>query len=82
MRSEHLALQNMSWPSVKQGYAALAQQYGVSPLKRNRFASMAVNAGDKQAARKAIGEMGAEWLPEVWIGSAKFQSAKNWVMSV
>jgi hypothetical protein len=79
--AEKNALQNMSWPRIKQGYAALAQQYGVSTLKRNRFASMAVNAGDKQAAREAIGEMGAEWLREVWISSAKFESAKNWAMS-
>jgi hypothetical protein len=79
--SEKNALQNMSWPRIKQGYAALEQQYGVSSLKRNRFASMAVKAGDKQAAREAIIAIGAEWEKEVWISSEKFESAKTWAMS-
>jgi hypothetical protein len=42
------AMQNLSWPRIKQGYAALGQMYGISRMKRNRFASMAAKAGDKE----------------------------------
>jgi hypothetical protein len=79
--AEKTALHNMSWPRIKRGYATLGQLYGVSALKRNRFASMAVKAGDKQAARDALVEMGAEWDKDVWISSAKFESAKSWAMN-
>jgi hypothetical protein len=72
------ALQNMSWPKIKLGYAALEQLYGVSDLKRNRFASMAVKAGDKPAAREALADIGDNWEKSVWVSSAKFQNAKTW----
>jgi hypothetical protein len=71
-------LQNMSWPRIKSGYTALERMYGVSSLKRNRFASMAVKAGDKEAAREAMLGLGAEWDKDVWISSEKFENAKNW----
>jgi hypothetical protein len=74
-------LQNMSWPRIKSGYAALEQMYGASSMKRNRFASMAVKAGDKEAAREAIVAIGTEWDKDVWLSSEKFESAKNWAMS-
>lgn len=75
------ALQNMSWTRIKQGYAALGQMYGISSRKRNRFASMAVKAGDKEAARHELIEIGADWDKEIWISSEKFEAAKNWAMS-
>jgi hypothetical protein len=74
-------LQNMSWPRIKRGYAALERTYGVSSLKRNRFTSMAVKAGDKAAARNEFVEMGADWDKDIWRSSEKFESAKSWAMS-
>jgi|HubBroStandDraft_6_1064221.scaffolds.fasta_scaffold23581_4 hypothetical protein len=79
--AEKDVLQNMSWPRIKSGYAALEQLYGVSGLKRNRFASMAVKAGDKQAARSALAEIGTEWDKEVWNNDSEFENAKSWAMS-
>jgi hypothetical protein len=79
--AEKDVLQDMSWPRIKRGYAALEQMYGVSNLKRNRFASMAVKAGDKEAARNAFAEMGTEWDKEVWNNDRQFENAKNWAMS-
>jgi Domain of unknown function (DUF4034) len=75
------ALQNFSWPRIRQGYAALRQLYGISSLKRNRFASMAVKAGDRAAARAEFIEMGADWDKEVWVSEAKYEAAKNWATS-
>ena len=79
--SEKTALQNMSWVKIKRGYSALEQLYGVSNLKRNRFASMAFKAGDKPAAREALAQVGNEWEKKVWISSGKFESAKAWATS-
>jgi hypothetical protein len=55
--------------------------YGVSSLKRNRFTSMAVKAGDKVAARNEFIEMGADWDKDIWRSSEKFENAKSWAMS-
>ncbi|HKV24195.1 MAG TPA: DUF4034 domain-containing protein [Candidatus Acidoferrum sp.] len=74
-------LQNMSWPRIKRGYAALEKQFGMSQLKRNRFASMAVKAGDKLAARDAIAKIGVVGDQNVWISAARFDRAKNWATS-
>ena len=79
--SEKTALQNMSWPRIKQGYAALEQLYGVSSMKRNRFASMAFKVDDKPAAQAAFIEMGNDWEKKVWLSSEKFESAKAWARS-
>jgi hypothetical protein len=79
--SEKTALQNMTWPKIKRGYAALEQLYGVSNMKRNRFASMAFKAEDKPAAREAFAKMGNDWEKKVWISSEKFENAKTWATS-
>ena len=74
-------MQNMSWPRIKRGYVELEQTYGVSSLKRNRFASMAVKAGDKEAARTEFAIIGSEWDKDVWRNDAEFESAKTWALS-
>jgi hypothetical protein len=79
--SEKTSLQNMSWPRIKRGYAALEQLYGVSNLKRNRFASMAFKAEDKAAAHEAFAMMGDDWEKKVWMSSEKFETAKAWATS-
>lgn len=79
--SEKTALQNMSWPKIKRGYAALEQLYGVSNLKSNRFASMAFKAEDKLAAREAFVQMGNDWEKKVWMSSEKFENARAWATS-
>jgi hypothetical protein len=71
----------MSWPKIKLGYAALELLYGVSDLKRNRFASMAAKAGDKPAAREAFANIGDNWEKSVWVSSAKFEYARTWAKS-
>jgi hypothetical protein len=79
--AEKDAMQNMSWPRIKLGYAALGQMYGVSSLKRNRFASMAIKAGDKEAARTEFAVIGTAWDKEVWKNNSEFENAKNWALS-
>jgi hypothetical protein len=79
--AEQNALENMSWPRIKRGYAALEQRWGVSMVKRNRFASMAVKEGDRRAAAEALAQIGNDWNKDVWISGGKFENAKAWATS-
>lgn len=71
-------MEKLSWPTIKEGYAALGQLYGLSTLKTNRFAHMAYEAGDQTAAREAFATIGDDWDHQVWRSSANFESAKVW----
>jgi hypothetical protein len=71
-------MDSLSWPTIKEGYAALGQLYGLSVLKTNRFAHMAYEAGDQAAARGAFAMIGDDWDHQVWKSSANFESAKLW----
>jgi len=73
--SEHL--QNLSWPRIKQGYKAMAQLYGTSKLKRNRYASMAFAANDLATAQRMFTEIGEDWEPAVWETRANFETTKE-----
>jgi hypothetical protein len=68
----------LSWPRIKEGYAALEHLYGTSDLKMNRYVSMAAKAGDKSAARETFLHLGARWDPSVWGRRAKFDAARLW----
>ena len=76
--AEKTALQDFSWARIKSGYLALGQLYGVSSLKRNRFASMAYKEDDKPAARLALEQIGEDWDESVWTKREKFDAAKAW----
>jgi hypothetical protein len=69
---------NLYWPKIKEGYAALGQLYGYSNLKTNRFAHMAVAAGDQEAAQHAFAVIGDDWDHSVWHSSQNFENAKLW----
>ena len=70
----------MSWPKIKEGYAALGELYGTSKLKRNRFAMMAAKAADKSAAQQMFAEIGDNWEAGTWIKRSAFENAKAWAM--
>jgi hypothetical protein len=74
-------IENLSWPKIKEGYAALGQLYGYSNLKMNRFAHMAFEAGDKSAAEEAFAAIGDDWDHEVWRSSQRLENAKIWAQS-
>jgi hypothetical protein len=71
---------NMSWPKIKEGYAALDEFYGVSNLKRNRFAYMAFLAGDLPASRAAFTQIGEKWDRETWESKQRFDTTRAEVM--
>lgn len=69
---------NLSWPKIKEGYMALGQLYGYSNLKNNRFAHMAYDADDREAAQKALALVGSDWDQGVWHTASDFERAKSW----
>ncbi|MGO9590313.1 MAG: hypothetical protein ACLP3K_09760 [Candidatus Acidiferrales bacterium] len=71
-------LQTLSWPKIKDGYAAMGQLYGYSSLKANRFAYLAVLEHDKPAAEAAFAAIGDDWDSRAWPAQTYFQQAKAW----
>lgn len=76
--SDDSHMQNLSWPKIKEGYAALGQLYGYSNLKMNRFAHMAVEAHDQAAAQLVFAVIGIDWDHTVWKSSQDFDNARIW----
>ena len=70
-------MENLSWPKIMQGYQALDELYGVSSLKLNRYAHMALLAGDRDVARQAFLQIGDRWNPDAWDTKADFDQAKQ-----
>jgi hypothetical protein len=69
---------NLSWPKIKEGYAAMDHLYGVSNVKLNRFAYMAYLSGDQHAARPTFRKIGEHWTAEPWLTREQFENAKAW----
>jgi Domain of unknown function (DUF4034) len=73
-------MENLSWPTIKEGYTAMGQMYGYSNLKQNRYAHMAVEASDQATAREVFVSIGDDWDHQVWHSNANFENAKRWAM--
>lgn len=71
-------MQYLSWPKIKEGYVALGDLYGYSNIKINRFAHMAVAAGDRAAAQQAFAAIGDDWNQDVLGSSQRFTAARAW----
>jgi hypothetical protein len=71
----------VSWPKIKEGYAALEHLYGTSSLKMNRFAFLAVTFKDKSAAKEVFAQIGNSWDQGVWANRDRFEAAKVWAMN-
>jgi hypothetical protein len=69
---------SLSWPKIKEGYAALEHLYGTSDLKMNRFAFLAAKFGDKSAAKEVFARIGDNWDQGVWTNRERFDAAKVW----
>lgn len=67
-----------SWPKLQEGFAALDERYGLTPMKLNRFAYMAVTYGDKAVAAKAFLRIGDNWNGSVWGSRARFDAQRQW----
>lgn len=67
-----------SWPKLKEGFAALQELYGVSPLRVNRFAYLAATYQDKAAAAQAFERIGDTPDLTVWGTRARFDAHRTW----
>lgn len=79
--SQDSDMENLSWPRIKSGYAALTEMWGTSKRKANRFAHMAVVAGDKTEARAAFEAIGNNWDIKTWHSDANFVRGRTWALS-
>jgi hypothetical protein len=72
-------METLYWPKIKEGYATLAQLYGYSNLKMNRFVQMAVEAHDRTAAHEVFAAIGDDWI--ILSGKAAWTSITQGVQS-
>src|SRR5215471_15976078 len=70
-------LNEMSWPRLKQGYAALKELYGTSITHVNKMAYMAVMTGDDDYAKTLFTQIGDNWDKETWRTHDEFVYAKS-----
>lgn len=70
----------LSWPRIKEGYAAMEHSYGTSSVKMNRFAYMTYISGDKVAAKEIFNQIGDKWDQETWRNKQRFDTALYWAM--
>lgn len=73
-------MKKLSWPRIQEGYEAMDQLYGVSTLKRNRFAYMAYLAGDSAVTQKMLLEIGGHWDKQTWASKDHFESVRDWAL--
>lgn len=70
---------SLSWPSIKEGFTEMKEQYGTTTLKLNRFALLAYLYRDRDAAKENFVRLNDQWDPSVWRNKDTFNSVRNWV---
>ena len=73
-----IELEHMSWMKIQQGHAAMEEKYGVSLVKLNQFARMAVSMSDAAVARKTFEQIGNNWDGDTWRAKVYFDHAREW----
>ena len=68
----------LSWLRIQEGYAVLQADYGVTPMKLNRFASLAYSYRDRAVAKRIFEQIGNNWEASVWRSASVFEAARNW----
>jgi hypothetical protein len=68
----------LSWKRIQEGYAYMSATYGTSNLKRNRMASLALQAHDRAVAHEMFAHIGNAWDPDTWRSKARFEQVKTW----
>jgi tetratricopeptide (TPR) repeat protein len=63
---------------LQEGFVAMEELYGLSPLKVNRFAFLAAAYGDKATAARAFARIGSNWDPTIWGAYTRFESQRKW----
>jgi len=77
-RCGEFSADGFSWQKLQEGFAALEELYGLTPLKLNRFAFLAATYGDKAVAAKAFLRIGPNWDSTIWGSRAQFESQRSW----
>jgi hypothetical protein len=72
----------LSWPTLQEGFKEVAERYGATPMKLNRFAVLAYLYRDREVARKTFASLGDQWEPTVWRKRETFNTARIWAGSI
>jgi hypothetical protein len=72
-----LTLSGMSWPRIQRGFAAMQELYGVSNMKLNRYAMLAMKAHDFEQAVTIFDRIGDHWDQSVWNDQARFERSRS-----
>jgi hypothetical protein len=67
----------LSWPRVRQGFAALDQLYGSTNHQRNVMAYLSLRAGDTETAQKLFARIRNDWDEDVWRSKALFDASRT-----
>ena len=67
---------------VKTAYEEVLRGFPKSMEVHNWLARTAVEAGDRETARREIDLIGDAWSPNVWTGHAGFEAARRSLSSV
>lgn len=73
-----VANEEVDWPRVQRGYAALTAAYGKSNHRANQIAYMAFRLGDRQIAQQQFSSVGDRWAISVWKDRKLFDRARDW----
>jgi hypothetical protein len=73
-------MKKLSWPKIQEGYEAMDLLYGVSNLKRNRFANMAYLAKDRAVTQRVLLQVGDNWNEQTWGSKDHFEDVREWAV--
>jgi hypothetical protein len=71
----------MSWKKIQEGYAAEEELFGVSNIKLNAFAGLAVTAEDRAVAKSLFLRIGDNWVESTWGSRSYFEESRAWALA-
>jgi hypothetical protein len=71
-------LKGLSWPRIQAGHTAMEQKYGVSLMKLNQFARIAIQLQDAEVAAKTFEQIGNNWAQDSWGTREYFDRCRRW----
>ena len=75
---ERTAVKKMDWARIMRGFRAMQQQHGISDVRLNQIARLAVSFSDAVTAHEMLTRLGDNWSPGVWEEREFFDNSKDW----
>jgi hypothetical protein len=75
---ERTAVRKMDWARIMRGFLAMERQYGISDLRLNQIARLALSFSDPIIGHEMLTRLGDNWSPGVWEEREFFDNSKDW----